>query len=114
MEGTTTQAPVANSCRLYLKDVGKIDLAGTDFLIHAIREIRAKGRTFHVVSRFPPLLECLRRFHALKEQGEDFLHISRGDALTSAISYLNYGTCKTCRKRVSTECAKLPGGSEAD
>ena len=97
----------------YLKGVGKIDLSGADFLIHAIREIRAEGGTFHVVALFPPLLECLRRFHVLKELGEDFLHISKGEAINAAIGHLDYGICSTCQKRIFTECAELPGGAKA-
>jgi hypothetical protein len=38
----------------YLKGVGKIDLAGADFLIQMIREIRAAGGSFHIVALFPP------------------------------------------------------------
>ena len=40
----------------YLKGVGKIDLAGADFLIQAIRSVRGGGGSFHIVALFPPLL----------------------------------------------------------
>jgi sulfate permease, SulP family len=96
----------------YLKGVGKIDLSGADFLIHAIREIRAEGGTFHIVALFPPLLECLRRFHVLDELGDVFLHISKGEAISAAIGYLDFGICSTCQKRVFTECKALPGGQD--
>jgi SulP family sulfate permease len=92
----------------YLKGVGKIDLSGADFLIHAIREIRTEGGSFHIVALFPPLLECLRRFHVLEEIGEDHLHISKGDALTAAIGEIDLSICATCTRRVFTECATLP------
>ena len=94
----------------YLKGVGKIDLSGADFLIHAIREIRANGGTFHIVALFPPLLECLRRFHVIDELGEEFLHISKGDAVSAAVQHLNMTVCRNCTARVFTECAELPGG----
>ena len=97
----------------YLKGVGKIDLAGADFLIHAIREVRAKGGSFHIVALFPPLLESLRRFHVIEEIGDDHLHISKGDALAAAIEELDLDTCATCTKRVFLECADLPGSKSA-
>lgn len=97
----------------YLKGVGKIDLSGADFLIHAIREIRAEGGTFRVVALFPPLLECLRRFHVLEEIDEDCLHISKGDAVGAAVQQLDHSICAACTKRVFTECGELPGGQNA-
>jgi len=96
----------------YLKGVGKIDLSGADFLIHAIREVHAAGGTFRIVALFPPLLECLRRFHVLDELGAEFLHISKGDAVSAAVERLDHGVCAACRKRVFTECATLPGGAD--
>lgn len=96
----------------YLKGVGKVDLAGADFLIHAIRSVRAEGGSFHIVALFPPLLESLRRFHVIEEIGEDHLHISKGDALAAAITELDLAICAKCTKRVFLECAKLPTPSE--
>lgn len=96
----------------YLKGVGKVDLAGADFLIHAIRSVRAEGGSFHIVALFPPLLESLRRFHVIEEIGEDRLHISKGDALAATITEIDKSICEGCTKRVFLECAGLPGASE--
>lgn len=98
---------------LYLKGVGKIDLAGADFLISAIRDLRASGGSFRIIALFPPLLESLRRFHVIEEIGEDHLHISKGDALAAAMEDLDLGICATCSKRVFLECADLPGADQA-
>ncbi len=105
-----TQRPEQKHVIFYLKGVGKIDLAGADFLIHAIRDTRAQGGTFHIVAMFPPLLECLRRFHVIEEIGEDHLHISKGDALSSIIEEISPSICDVCTKRVFSECDYLPGG----
>ncbi|MEM7268728.1 MAG: SulP family inorganic anion transporter [Pseudomonadota bacterium] len=97
---------------LYLRGVGKVDLAGADLLIQMIREVRAEGGSFHIVALFPPLLECLRRFHVIDEIGEDHLHISKGEALAAAAPALNGEVCAGCAKRIFLECADLPGGSD--
>ncbi|MEN8842117.1 MAG: SulP family inorganic anion transporter [Octadecabacter sp.] len=102
-----------NHVLFYLKGVGKIDLAGADFLIDAIRKIRAEGGTFRIIALFPPLLDSLHRFHVIEEIGEDHLHISKGDALAAAIKDIDYGICATCTKRVFLECTDLPGNSSA-
>ncbi|MDD9725392.1 SulP family inorganic anion transporter [Roseovarius sp. SK2] len=104
-----TQRPEQKHVIFYLKGVGKIDLAGADFLIHAIRDTRGQGGTFHIVAMFPPLLECLRRFHVIEEIGEDHLHISKGDALSSVIVEISPSICAVCTKRVFSECDYLPG-----
>jgi sulfate permease, SulP family len=93
----------------YLKGVGKIDLAGADFLIQIIRDIRVAGGSFHIVALFPPLLECLRRFHVLDEIGEGHLHASKGDALAAVIPRISPSVCAGCTRRVFTECSALPG-----
>lgn len=94
----------------YLKGVGKVDLSGADFLIHAIREIREAGGSFHVVALFPPLLECLRRFHVIEEIGEDHLHASKGDALAAILTDIDDDVCASCTKRIYLECTDRPGG----
>lgn len=103
------QRPGQKHVIFYLKGVGKIDLSGADFLIHAIREVRGEGGSFHIVALFPPLLECLRRFHVIEEIGEDHLHISKGEGIQSALAEINTQICETCTKRVFLECSKLPG-----
>ncbi len=105
--------PAQHHVIFYLKGVGKIDLAGADFLIHAIREIRAGGGSFHIVALFPPLLESLRRFHVIDEIGEDHLHISKGDALAAVIGEIDLSICAGCTRRVFVECSDLPGAERA-
>ena len=97
-----------NHILFYLKGLGKIDLAGADFLIRLIREAKANGGTFHLIALHKPLLQSLRRFHVIDELGEGRLHISKGDALAAAIENIDTGICATCTKRVFTECADLP------
>ncbi|WP_171172997.1 SulP family inorganic anion transporter [Ruegeria sp. HKCCD8929] len=89
---------------LYLKGLGKIDLAGADFLIRQIREVRSAGGTFHIVAIFRPLVESLRRFHVIEEIGDDHLHISKGDAVAAALKEIDQRICAGCDKRVYTEC----------
>jgi len=98
----------------YLKGVGKIDLAGADFLIEAIRRLREEGGSFHMIALFPPLLESLRRFHVVAALGEENLHISKGDALAAAIRGIEMDVCARCAKRVFLECADLPGAPPRD
>lgn len=112
MEKMRAKRPDQNHVIFYLKGVGKLDLAGADFLIQQIREVRARGGSFHIVALFPPLLESLRRFHVIEEIGEDHLHISKGDALAAALQEIDLDQCRTCSKRVFLECADLPGSAE--
>jgi len=95
----------------YLKGVGKIDLSGADFLTHAIREVREAGGSFHIVALFPPLLECLRRFHVIEQIGEDHMHASKGDALVAVMENLDPLICAACEKRIYLECANMPGAT---
>lgn len=108
------ERPLQKTVLFYLKGVGKIDLAGADFLIHAIRKVRAQGGSFHIIAIFPPLLDSMRRFHVIEELGEGHLHISKGDALVAALGEADTSVCAGCPKRVFLECAQLPGACAND
>ncbi len=89
---------------LYLKGVGKIDLAGADLLIDTIRDTKSKGGSFRIVALFPPLISSLRKLHVIAELGEDHLFSSKGEAVTDATKDLNRKICKICLKDVFKEC----------
>jgi SulP family sulfate permease len=89
---------------LYLKGVGKIDLAGADLLIETIREVKSKGGSFRIVAMFPPLINSLRKLHVIDELGEDHLFSSKGEAVSDATKDLNRSVCKVCLKDVFREC----------
>lgn len=89
---------------LYLKGMGKIDLAGADFLINAAREAKAEGGSFRIVALFPPLVASLHRFHVIDEIGEDHLFPSKSEAVAAAMSDLDRGICEGCLRDVFWEC----------
>ncbi|KAB7610053.1 SulP family inorganic anion transporter [Amylibacter sp. SFDW26] len=92
---------------LYLKGVGKIDLAGADLLIDTIREVKSKGGSFRIVALFPPLINKLRVLHVIDELGEDKLFSSKGEAVADATKDLNRNICKVCLKDVFKECDSI-------
>jgi SulP family sulfate permease len=89
---------------LYMKGIGKTDLAGADFLIEAIRETKANGGSFRIVALFPPLVSSLRRFHVVEELGEENLHGSKSEAVSKAMADLDRNICEGCLKDVFWEC----------
>lgn len=89
---------------MYMKGMGRVDLAGADFLIRIIRETRAAGGSFRIVAAFPPMVESLRRFHVLEELGPDNLIDSKGDAVARALCDLDRSICEGCMRDVFREC----------
>jgi SulP family sulfate permease len=89
---------------LYMKGMGKIDLAGADFLINAAREAKADGGSFRIVALFPPLVASLHRFHVIDEIGENHLFPSKSEAVEDAMNDLNRGICEGCLRDVFWEC----------
>ncbi|MEJ6709767.1 MAG: SulP family inorganic anion transporter [Amylibacter sp.] len=89
---------------LYMKGIGKIDLAGADFLINAAREAKADGGSFRIVALFPPLVASLQRFHVIDEIGEDHLFPSKSEAVEAAMTDLDRGICEGCLRDVFWEC----------
>ncbi|MBR9863595.1 MAG: SulP family inorganic anion transporter [Rhodobacteraceae bacterium] len=89
---------------LYMKGVGKTDLAGADFLIQAIRDAKAEGGSFRIVALFPPLVDSLYRFHVIDELGEENLHTNKSDAVSAAMNDLSRNICEGCLRDVFWEC----------
>ncbi|GGA06670.1 SulP family inorganic anion transporter [Neptunicoccus cionae] len=89
---------------LYMKGVGKTDLAGADFLIQAIRDAKAEGGSFRIVALFPPLVDSLYRFHVIDELGEENLHSNKSDAVSAAMNDLSRNICEGCLRDVFWEC----------
>lgn len=91
-----------------LKGVGKLDLAGADFLIHQIREAREAGGDFHIVAMYPSLLRALGRMHVIEELGDENLHVAKGHAILAATEQVDPDICKKCKFRVFSECVRKP------
>lgn len=95
-----------------LKGVGRLDLAGADFLIHEIKLARRRGGDFHLVAMYPSLIMALRRMDVLDVLGEDHLHISKGQAIEAAVPLVNDDVCRHCRVRIFAECALKSGPAD--
>lgn len=91
-----------------LKGVGKLDLAGADFLIQKIKDARRAGGDFHVVAMYPSLLRALRRMHVIEELEESHLHVTKGHAIQAATEQVNPDICAFCTLRVFSECREKP------
>lgn len=89
---------------LYLKGMGRVDLAGADFLIRIIRETQEAGGSFRIVAAFPPMVESLRRFQVVDELGESNLIESKGDAVMLAMCDIDRNICEGCLRDVYREC----------
>lgn len=89
---------------MYMKGVGKTDLAGADFLIQAIRDAKAEGGSFRIVALFPPLVNSLHRFHVIDELGAENLHTNKNDAVSEAMNDLSRNICEGCLRDVFWEC----------
>jgi SulP family sulfate permease len=100
----TSRNPRQKHKLLYMKGIGKIDLAGADFLINAAREAKAEGGSFRIVALFPPLVASLHRFHVIDEIGENHLFPSKSEAVVDAMSDLKRGICEGCLRDVFWEC----------
>lgn len=89
---------------MYMKGMGRVDLAGADFLIRIIREVRAEGGSFRIVAAFPPMIESLRRFNVIDVLGPEYLFETKGEAVAHAMTDLDRGICEGCIRDVFWEC----------
>ncbi|TNF18987.1 MAG: SulP family inorganic anion transporter [Rhodobacteraceae bacterium] len=97
------------TCILNLKGVGKIDLAGADFILSEARRARAHGHDLHLIAANPDVLGVLDRLHCLDVLGRENVHPHKSDAIRPAVARASDAICKTCTIRCFNECADKPG-----
>lgn len=97
------------TCVLNLKGVGKIDLAGADFILSEARRARAHGNDLHLIAANPGVLNVLKRLHCLDVLGPDNVHPHKSDAIRPAVARASDRICKSCNIRCFNECANKPG-----
>lgn len=94
---------------LNLKGVGKIDLAGADFILAEARRARAHGNDLHLIAANPSVLAVLKRLHCLDELGPENVHPHKSDAIRPAVANASDSICSACTIRCFNECAHKPG-----
>jgi|GEM_PF-3601933 len=90
-----------------LKTASKIDLAGADFLIDLIRELKQQGGSLRIVVQSDTLIKSLHRLHVIEELGEGMVYTSKHEAVTDATNDLDKHICKGCLREVFQECDAL-------
>ncbi|MDQ2094929.1 SulP family inorganic anion transporter [Rhodalgimonas zhirmunskyi] len=97
------------TCILNLKGVGKIDLAGADFILAETRRARIHGHDLHLIAANPSVVTVLERLHCLDVLGHENLHSHKSGAIRPAVVQASDPICKTCLIRCFNECADKPG-----
>ena len=93
---------------LNLKGVGKIDLAGADFILSETRRARAHGRDLHLIAANPGVLDVLGRLQCLDVLGPANLHSNKSDAIRPAVARAVDEICASCTIRCFAECDHKP------
>ena len=96
------------TCILNLKGVGKIDLAGADFILSEARRARAHGNDLHLIAANPGVLKVLERLHCLDVLGAKNVHPHKSDAIRPAVAQASDRICNSCEIRCFKECSQKP------
>ncbi|EKE43221.1 putative high affinity sulfate transporter (SulP) [Oceaniovalibus guishaninsula JLT2003] len=97
------------TCILNLKGVGKIDLAGADFILSEARRARTRGNDLHLIVANPGVLKVLDRLHCLDVLGAQNVHPHKSGAIRAAVARASDPICAGCDIRCFTECSAKPG-----
>ncbi len=92
------------TCILNLKGVGKIDLAGADFIVSEAKRARDQGHDVHLIAANPSVLNVLRRLNCLDVLGEDNVHAHKSEAIAANVALASDAICRTCSVRCFEEC----------
>ncbi|WP_417210410.1 SulP family inorganic anion transporter [Antarctobacter sp.] len=97
------------TCILNLKGVGKIDLAGADFILSEARRARKRGNDLHLIAANPSVVNVLKRLHCLDVLGAENVHPHKSDAIRLAVARASDKICTFCEIRCFNECRGKPG-----
>lgn len=96
------------TCILNLKGVGKIDLAGADFILSEARRARVRGYDLHLIAANPRVLDVLARLQCLDFLGPGNIHPHKSDAIEPAVAQASDQICRFCEIRCFSECSDKP------
>lgn len=91
-----------------IKGVGEIDMPGADLLIEEAERRRARGGSFHVMTRTPKTIHKLARFKVLRSLTKKHIHLSKGEAVAEIVPLLDPEICARCTTRIFRECLTRP------
>jgi SulP family sulfate permease len=90
-----------------------VDLAGAEFLAREARTRRAQGGDLWLIRAKPQVEEALDAGGYLNDIGRDHLFASRGEAIEQVHKRLDPEVCRTCTRRVFTECRQGEAAADA-
>lgn len=95
-----------------LRGVGKIDLAGADFILEELHRARASGHDLRLIAKHPEVLRVLDQLHCREILGEDHIHGTKSEAIKAAVADARDDICASCALRVFAECRGKAGAPE--
>lgn len=99
------------TCILNLKGVGKLDLAGADFILAQARRARKYGHDLHLIASNPSILKTLERLHCLDVLGAGNVHAHKSEVIGKTVQHASDSVCAACTIRCFNECASKPNTS---
>ena len=91
-----------------------IDVSGAECLAQEARYRRALGGAIYLYRAKEGVQKLLRAGGYLEDIGEDNLFRSKQQAIAHVVSKLDHEVCRTCTKRIFSECASLPSAEQAE
>ena len=91
-----------------------VDAGGCHMLFNETGSLRLSGREIFFCSLKSEVRELLARGGCLTRIGADNVFPDKASAIAGIVPRLDPSRCACCRERVFRECARRPGGADAD
>lgn len=107
-------APGQKHLLLMSKSINTIDMAGADLIGREATRRNAEGGAVYLYSPRKPVVAMLHQGGTMRDIGAGHVFRSKDEAFSGVFARLDRSICATCRARIFTECATIPGpGTEA-
>ena len=94
---------------LNLKGVGRVDLAGVDYLVTLAQRLQQQGFDCHWVAASPTLLKQLSRLGGIELLGQQRIHAHKSEAIEACVKNAKEAVCQSCTVRCFRECDDKAG-----
>lgn len=90
-----------------------IDMAGAEMLVQEAKRLKRVGGGLYFCGVKPKVCNYLKESGFADEFGRENLFLKKNEAIPIILTRIDQARCASCTARVFTDCAYLPGGSDA-
>jgi SulP family sulfate permease len=112
LQDIDTQNPAQKHALIMGTGINFVDVAGAEMIAKEAKRRREMGGGLYLYGVKQAVCELFNKGHYIEDIGDDRIYTSKTKAIHDIVTLrLDPEICRTCTKRIFTECAHQPGAN---